>query len=444
MGQCRSCSGQNVPVAELDVAKEADNQSSSQNLAEVSVTSVLGTADQRQDPVTLQQRSLEVPRPPEKDQKGAEEQEGSNTNDIATCTELAKPSDNGADLARQISGEVLARSEDEFGHIKRLCLEARVLEAGAKLKALELELASTVKVLSKDISDPMYKLLERLSNDPVLKKLRLVYPRIERQLLPDALLSVALRDGKDAWIVGKVHDPSIGEHFSLEIKVRWLEGSELDKNGPYCQFILSASASGWPQPPENFVALARELDLGKKELVQDCTDYKGTPGGAEQLMSAMVRYVIRPALCPVNLEFVLSRELAVMEDALIPGYPSGVMILEEAMPTGVDNYEGWPVPPTKWGYVRMTQTLVWHVSPSLEHPGCSNCRQVGRYGAALPKFMCPLTLIHKVCLTIIHKTLKRLIDGALPEWDKAHGPRMQRADVRGLYGAIATLSPSSN
>jgi len=309
------------------------------------------------------------------------------------------------------------------------------------LKALELDVASALTLATVDGSSPLRQFQEGLASDSITKKLRTMQPRIENQLKPDGLLSMALRGGKNAWIVGTVDDPYIGENFNLEIKVRWLDSSEHVPDGPMCQFILCATASGWPQLPKHFVALSRELDLGRKELVQDCTHWRGTPGGHEQLMSSAVQYVIRPALCPVNLEFCLSREFAILEEGSIPGYPAGVMVVEEALPTGVSEFEGWPVPPTRWGYVRMTQTLVWHVSSSQEFPGCSNCKQVGRYGAALPQWMTPLTLIHKVCMGIIHKTLQRLIVGALPKWDEAHGPRMQNPDIKDLYDGIASSFP---
>lgn len=338
-----------------------------------------------------------------------------------------------------VKGSHLIRFEEQAACIHQLCREARVLEAGEKLDELEQDVASTLKLVQSDASSELSQFREHIAMDVVLQKLRLMRPRIKAQLKPDGLLTIALKkqEGHNQWIVGTVRDPSISENFCLEIKVRWLEGSELVKNAGASQFMLCASVSGWPQPLEDFVALTRELDHGKKEFVHDCSEYNGTPGGPDQLMSTMLHYVIRPAMLPViGFEFVNFREFALLEGTPIPGYPRGVLIVEESAPTGVPEFEGWQLPPTRRGYVQVAQTLLWHISADQGDPGCTQWTQVGRYTAPIPRWMLPLTLAHKICLRTIHMTFKKHRDAAFPGWDKAHGTRMKDPEVKDLYDAI--------
>mmetsp|Transcript_10540 Transcript_10540/g.17577 ORF Transcript_10540/g.17577 Transcript_10540/m.17577 type:complete len:413 (-) Transcript_10540:195-1433(-) len=412
MGLCHSCSSEPDPSVEVDNSNNAEAALNDEGAGEAELVAIEELRTNDNTPNCVQS--------PTKLNPGPEHE----SNDIRPWGDLNN-------------------LEEQFAAVQQLCREARVLEAGSKLDELDWGLAAALKSQT-EASNPFLEFSERVKVDPVLRKLKLLRPRVQAQLKPDALLSLVLKGEKSAWIAETVKDPSIGENFTLEVKVRFAEKPEYIAGAGACQFILCCTCSGWPQPVESFIALVRELDFGKKEHIHDCTDLQGTPGGPEQLMTAWLRYVVRPALCPLNLEFVLRREFDLLQDGAIPGYPAGVMMLEKSMPTGVADFEGWPVPPTKWGQYRMSNDVVWHASPDKERQGCASIIMAGRYGAPIPKWMAPLSIIHKVCMGTIHKTLQKLIVAALPEWDKTYGKRMQTPEVQSLYSAIGLHTRGSS
>merc|ERR1712032_418853 len=160
------------------------------------------------------------------------------------------------------------------------------------------------------------------------------------------------------------------------------------------------------------IALDRETDLCKREMIQDCRAFEGTPGGPEQLRSAMLHYVIRPALLPViSLDFLQLREYAVCASSPLPGYSAGVLV---------------------------TQKTIKHFAASVEHLGCSSQTLVLNLAIPIPPRMAPLRLISIIILNTTLKTFGSFKSDVVDRWDEAgYKARMEKNKM--FYGAVAAV-----
>merc|ERR1712032_449452 len=187
------------------------------------------------------------------------------------------------------------------------------------------------------------------------------------------------------------------------------------------------------------IALDRETDLCKREMIQDCRAFEGTPGGPEQLRSAMLHYVIRPALLPViSLDFLQLREYAVCASSPLPGYSAGVLVTENTPPSGQLEFEGWQLPIAKFGSVRVTQKTIKHFAASVEHLGCSSQTLVLNLAIPIPPRMAPLRLISNIILNTTLKTFGSFKSDVVDRWDEAgYKARMEKNKM--FYGAVAAV-----
>lgn len=330
----------------------------------------------------------------------------------------------------------------KFANVVGLCEEVRVFEAVAALKAVEVKVASTYQLARvakrTDLLDEICGLAARCGSDPVFVKLRAIHGRMEQALGPQGLLTQSLRGADSDWIIGEIRDPSIGEHFKCEFRIRFAKGEEVEKDGETSQLIARATVSNWPQSLQNWVALERETDLCRKEYVQDCKSVRGTPGGPEQMMSAMLNAIVRPMLMPFKFDAVMARDFSVCADGQIPGFPRAVLQLEQSLPKGEREFEGWTIPPEKWGNIRVSSKIAKVFVPSTVHVNCSTMVLGARIGVPLPKSMVPLGMLKMMMLDVFSKSFQLLKRQVLDSWGSTGYPaRIEQA--RAFYGAVAAL-----
>jgi len=346
---------------------------------------------------------------------------------------------------RRSPSALLASDVQALDMVSNLCMGACVFEAARALRALELDVASTcelAKLLERtDVLEGACQLGCRLKNDPVFVKLRSVHGRFDRHLDPKGLLAMATRGSEKDWVVGEIRLPDLGEHFRMKIALRFAQGDEYDKKGPTTQVISRVTVDGWPMKLHAAMALERETDLIQKEWIPDCKFSHGTVGGPEQLMSAMIHQVIRPALLPISFEHLATREFAVCREAPFPGFSPGVLVVEESLPRGELVFEGWRIPPEKAMYVRMSALVIKHIAPSAEFPGLSTMTLIVKAGVPVSKFMVPLGLLKKIAFQMIPKALKSLKDNAIDRWEQS-GYNERVAGSRDFYETIAALESS--
>jgi len=335
----------------------------------------------------------------------------------------------------------IAEEELSFQRIKNLCSEVQVFAAVEELKALELDVATTYELAKAvermEVMDQAVALSQQLNTDPVLQKLRSVHSRFEEITNPQGLLSQAMTG--ENWVTGELKDADLGEHFRMEVAMRLAEAAERDKDGPATQLIAKVTMSGWPQPASNFLALERETDLFQKEFMADCKFSTGIPGELDQLMSCMGHLQVRPALLPINFEYVFFREFAVCPSGLLPGLSSGALEIESNLPLNKSEFEGWKIPPAKFGNVRSESKQIKHIAPTEGHPELTTITIFSKDGIPLPGWMLPLKFLMKLAIDLCLKTFKRIKEKVVDKWEELPYSDRTKAS-RKLYDALAGIN----
>jgi len=330
-----------------------------------------------------------------------------------------------------------------LARVRQLCCEARIFEAAAALDALELDIASTYEspkgLERSDIKDRACQLGSCLQSDPVISKLRSVHGRLKKHLDPQGLLAQSLQGSAEKWVSGELQDPSIHPEFKFSAHMRLLEGTERDDNGPTTQIITKCIMQCWPQTLSNWLALERETAIFEKEWLASCKFFIGVTGELEQLMSSSVHLAIQAFPLPC-MEAANIREFAVCLESPLSGYSPGVLEIEQSLPQDKDEFEGWKVPPRRFGYVRNEGLTIKHAAPSTEDPHCVTATIVSKTGFPLPKSMLPLNLMKDIFLSVFHKTFKNMKEKVVENWESTGFPECM-AKHPDLYGAVAAIKP---
>jgi len=238
--------------------------------------------------------------------------------------------------------EKMTALEVELSAVRALCREARIFEAHLAQEKLEASLAEAQKVAieleDKRMAQVLQQLANKLKGDPV---------------------TVEAEDPK-----------LLGEHFRLNVSLRFAEGDERVKDGPATQIIVRGELRNLPSPLTNVIVENCEVDLFQKEWIKDCKQFHGKCGRAPRLFCSLMQVLLSPPMLPIKIEDVILREFAVCKDGdLLPDLGPGVIVIEHRAPDGVQEFEGMPIPPKRRGIVRLKGGMTAFYKSRSVHPG---------------------------------------------------------------------------
>jgi len=302
------------------------------------------------------------------------------------------------------------------------------------------------------------------SPPPLIERLRVVDARLHATMA--ATLGCAGRPDL-RWARIEIRDPKIGPDFQLEIKLRFAKDSEREANGPSAQLVVSSECRGFPLRLSQFVAFNCEAELCGKENIKDCTSLKSTSGNPSECSPAFIHSQLSPALLPFRVEELLARDFAVCpkgapftrfcsamtrsrsKDVLdslgsSPWSRGGVLITENNPPDGVTEFEGFKVPPTRRGVVRLTGTpKTIFCSRNDRRPDCTDIVAAVRMGLPVPEWLIPLDLLKRFVSDIFRESLRRVKANIVDHWaELGYNERMAaRPEFYGRIVAIEEAEP---
>lgn len=254
---------------------------------------------------------------------------------------------------------------------------------------------------------------------------------------------MALSQRGDGWVTESLVEPTIGKHFRVKCSMRFLEPTELKEGMGFNQVIFRVDIENWPQSVEDHVALDRETDLYRQDMIEDCKGAVGEVGGPDRFMSSMLYYKLRPAMVPLNLDCAVLRHYVVCDQSPMAGLSPGVFVIEES-PDGFDGAtcEGFAIPAARFATKRLCFRNVKYFSPSV-HEGCSTQTLVGHAGLPAPKFMLPLSLMNKILISTTLKSFLRFKSKCVDRWEEAGFSKRVSASTD-FYGAVVSAAQQSD
>eukprot|EP00928_Gymnodinium_smaydae_P054089 TRINITY_DN37921_c0_g1_i1.p1 TRINITY_DN37921_c0_g1~~TRINITY_DN37921_c0_g1_i1.p1 ORF type:complete len:552 (+),score=98.12 TRINITY_DN37921_c0_g1_i1:107-1762(+) len=343
--------------------------------------------------------------------------------------------------------------QDELARFESLCREGRLFDAEKVLRKLEDAIKTDAEEVeasptacptpSSGVSVRSRQLAElglKISECPMVGRLRDVHARMAR--ITNQLNNRPF-NAKDGWAHTKVHDKSISQDFQADIYLRFAQGAERVPDGQSAQLICNGVLKSFPMGMTEFVSIYRETDLYKKEWLADCECCEGSVGGPEKLYSAYSRFLNSSPLMPRKLEIVTVRDFAVCPQAPINGQPAGVMVMDSSAPTGSSEFGGFAIPGPLARTTRIADIdTMLYFSPSKEHPGTVDVFATAYFGAPIPQWIIPLTLVKKFFANhflSVFKAIKTHISG---DWDKLQYKDRISSSPQ-FYGLIQKLAAGS-
>lgn len=275
---------------------------------------------------------------------------------------------------------------------------------------------------------------QKLKVDPLLVKLRSVHGRMAAALI---VLQKPVRTDKGVKL--ELKDPQIGEAFRLEMRIRFAEGSEREKNGPSTQIIIQCSIFNYPTSLLHLIASDCECDLMKKEWIKDASLLTGIPGRLARLYCAQMHTTLSSSMLPIKLDDVIFREFAVCTgEGKLPNIGPGVLVVEYRAPVNVKEFEGLPIATKRKGVVRITDGQTFFYKTQSKIPSCSNMQIVAKVGLPVPQMILPLSILKSFAADAMRESFKRIKVGLFDNWDALE--HQSRIDANpDLYRAVSEI-----
>lgn len=330
------------------------------------------------------------------------------------------------------SVEDLEEEADWLAEVRRLCQRLQLLDAGAALDKIKLEITEAEGGFAS-------QKLESLRADPVLCKLCSIHGRLSSALKDIAI--PALRTDVD-WNSLDFADPEIYRDYHFQLKLRHADANEFDQQLGGTQLVSCCQVTNFPMDMVSRMALEYETDLFKQKWLKDCELWETFRGGPEQLYSNFIRLRLAPKIAPLRIEDVMVREFSVCETSPFPGLPPGVLKVESVVPDDATEFEGWSVPPPTKGVTRMGNTKMFYITPS-ETGNCVNVLIMARVNLSIPRWLIPLNLVKRFVAGQISNAMKQVREQILPHWAE-FGYADRVASCPELYDHFRRLSYSSS
>lgn len=329
--------------------------------------------------------------------------------------------------------------EHELAQVRAFCRNGRIFEAHRALTALQADLEATHRLAAQDpecsATNFLQGLKQKLKVDPVLMKLRSVHKRMS--VAHDMLQ----KPGGTKGVTLELKDPLIGEHFRMEMRIRFAEGAEREKNGPACQLIVRCTVHNYPASLLQSIIADCEADLMRREWIKDATHLNGKPGRPARLYCAQMHTTMSPPMLPIKLDDVIFREFAVCDgEGELPNIGPGVLVVEYRAPVGVKEFEGMPIPGKKSGTVRISNGQSFFYKTQSKHPGCSNFEIVATVGLSVPQMILPLSLIKSFAANAIRESFISLKTGLFDRWEE-NQQKEREASCPELYDQVRNIPP---
>ncbi|CAE8628014.1 unnamed protein product [Polarella glacialis] len=296
-----------------------------------------------------------------------------------------------------------------------LCTTGRTMEAVVALEQLELQVSSGARSPATQDSASA-RLAARLRDEPVLQRLRAIRDR--RATFLHRLAGPAWKEGEN-WATIELRDPNLGDHFRLQMQIRFANTAERDPHVASSQLIIGTKVFGFPMPLPKLIAFQSQVDLMQKEWLKDCSNLVGKPGGSDKLFTSFLTSVLAPKMLPWKLEEFLVRDFVVSEEALpINEARPGVTTMESSPADSLNSYFGVEIPKPRRGMIRLSGSeKMNHFMPGLAGPEYTDCISSVRISVPLNSWLVPLSLVKPFLADIFAGTLKTVKKNVIDDWD---------------------------
>jgi len=332
-----------------------------------------------------------------------------------------------------------------------LCRECRVFDAAKALEQLEVDLRlararcngggeQELDELSGVVEEVESKLRQE---DAVIAALRAVHGRMRQTLSSMGPRALPMGEKDNRWAQVTIKDPVIGSEFLADIRMRFLEVAERDREGPSTQICICGQLSRFPLCLEQFISVYRETDLYQKDWIADCERCEGEVAGPERFYSALSRIINSSQLLPCRLDVLTVREFATCDTAPLSGRRSGVLVMDMSPPSDSREFASWQMPPhLEKKSVRLSGVgLILYFMPSEGRPEWCDVFAFARCAAPLPQWIVPLSLIKRFLAGHFISVFKAIRVHIADRWAEL---RYQEriAGCQDFYGPIAALRSS--